>query len=169
MSKTSYFRVQHGKIVVLDYTNISPDGNILVQPEALEAFIRDCGGRRLPAVNRKEWTLDERIPRVYIAGPVTGTDDYEERFAKAEKEYTDTGWDVVNPVKIIKLLPEMSHDECMAVCRTLLSLCDAAHFLINFEWSQGALEEYKLAKDLGLTIFEEEIIKHPEPEGSYTG
>lgn len=35
--------------------------------------------------------------RVYISGPITGTEDYMERFAKAEEKLTAAGHQVYNP------------------------------------------------------------------------
>lgn len=44
--------------------------------------------------------------KIYISGAITGTDDYVERFAKAEKELTEQGYSVVNPAKVNAQLSE---------------------------------------------------------------
>ena len=44
--------------------------------------------------------------KIYISGAITGTDDYMERFAKAEKELTEQGYSVINPAKVNAQLPE---------------------------------------------------------------
>ena len=36
---------------------------------------------------------------IYISGKITGTEDYEERFRKAEMELMSRGFNVLNPVK----------------------------------------------------------------------
>lgn len=38
--------------------------------------------------------------KLYISGPITGTDDYMERFAAAQKELEEEGWSVVNPALV---------------------------------------------------------------------
>ena len=42
-----------------------------------------------------------RDNRVYISGPITGIDDYMERFSNAEKELKEQGLSVVNPAKVL--------------------------------------------------------------------
>ena len=44
--------------------------------------------------------------KIYISGAITGTDDYMERFEKAEKELAEKGYSVVNPAKVNAQLPE---------------------------------------------------------------
>ena len=43
---------------------------------------------------------------VYISGPITGTDDYMERFKEAEAKLREAGYDPVNPAEINSHLPE---------------------------------------------------------------
>ena len=43
--------------------------------------------------------------RIYISGPVTGTKDYKERFARAEGYLSGMGFSVVNPPKVNAALP----------------------------------------------------------------
>ena len=67
--------------------------------------------------------------RVYLSGAITGTDDYMERFAKAERELTEQGYSVVNPAKVNAQLPEdTTYEEYMKMSFCLLSLCDVAYF-----------------------------------------
>ena len=50
--------------------------------------------------------------RVYIAGKISGTDDFKERFGKAEKEFLKINCDVLNPAKLYLIMPESAtHDE----------------------------------------------------------
>ena len=39
------------------------------------------------------------MKRIYISGPITGTDDFYERFMKAEEMLSSEGLSIVNPVK----------------------------------------------------------------------
>ena len=89
--------------------------------------------------------------KVYISGAITGTDDYMERFAKAEKELTGQGYSVVNPAKVNAQLPEdTSYEEYMKMCFCMLDMCENICMLKGFEKSCGANRElgYALAKDM---------------------
>ena len=89
--------------------------------------------------------------RVYISGAITGTDDYMERFAKAEKELTEQGYSVVNPAKVNALLPEdTSYEEYMKMCFCMLDMCDGIYMLKEWGKSCGANREhcYALANDM---------------------
>lgn len=91
--------------------------------------------------------------RTYISGKITGTDDYVERFAKAETELMEKGHTVINPVKVLSSLPkETVWGEYMAVCLALLALADTVYLMRGWEQSRGACIEYKVACDLGKTI-----------------
>lgn len=57
--------------------------------------------------------------KLYISGPIIGTEDYMERFAAAQKELEEEGWSVVNPALVNSNLPEDTEWEDymrMAVC-----------------------------------------------------
>ena len=89
--------------------------------------------------------------KIYKSGPITGTTDYMERFAKAEKELTEQGYSVVNPAKVNAQLPEdTSYEEYMKMSFCMLTMCDGIYMLDGFEKSCGANREYgyALAKDM---------------------
>ena len=89
--------------------------------------------------------------KVYISGAITGTDDYMERFAKAEKELTENGYSVVNPAKVNAQLPEdTAYEEYMKMCFCMLDMADAIFMISNWKTSCGASQEYgyALAKDM---------------------
>ena len=84
--------------------------------------------------------------KIYISGAITGTDDYMERFAKAEKELTEQGYSVVNPAKVNAQLPEdTSYEEYMNMSFCMLDMCDGIYMLKDFEKSCGANREYDYA------------------------
>lgn len=88
--------------------------------------------------------------KIYISGAITGTDDYMERFAKAEKELTEQGYSVVNPAKVNAQLPEnTTYEEYMKMCFCMLDMCDSIYMLNNWDKSCGANREYgyAMAKD----------------------
>lgn len=98
--------------------------------------------------------------KIYISGAITGTDDYMERFAKAEKELTEQGYSVVNPAKVNAQLPEdTSYEEYMKMCFCMLDMCESIFMLKGWEKSCGANREYGYALAKKKTIFFEEEIK----------
>ena len=100
--------------------------------------------------------------KIYISGPVTGTDDYKERFQRAEEklkgkyEYSM----IVNPTKIQEIFskPEnVTHDEYMHVALSVLDKCDCIHMMSGWKKSQGACIEYGYAIPTKMMItFEKE-------------
>ena len=73
-------------------------------------------------------------PRIYIAGPITGTDDYIERFAAAEAKLQKEGNLVVNPTAFSAHLLNAEFDwaEFMSVTLTLMKTCDKVIKFICF-------------------------------------
>ena len=89
--------------------------------------------------------------KVYISGAITGTDDYIERFANAEKELTENGYSSINPAKVNAQLPEdTSYDEYMKMCFCMLDMCEAIFMIQGWSKSFGANRElgYAMAKDM---------------------
>ena len=81
--------------------------------------------------------------KMYISGAITGTDNYMERFAKAEKELTENGYSVINPAKVNAQLPEdTTYEEYMKMCFCMLDMCDSIYMLKGWEKSCGANREY---------------------------
>lgn len=88
--------------------------------------------------------------RIYISGAITGTDDYMERFAKAERKLTEKGYLVVNPAKVNAQLPEdTDYEDYMRMSFCMLGMCDAIYMLRGWSKSCGANREYgyAMAKD----------------------
>lgn len=88
--------------------------------------------------------------KIYISGAITGTDDYMERFAKAEKELTEHGYSVINPAKVNAQLPEdTNYEDYMKMSFCMLDMCEAIYMLQGWNESCGANRElgYAMAKD----------------------
>lgn len=101
-----------------------------------------------------KWRRRVHHASLYIR-PITGHDDYKERFAEAEKKLTAVGYDVINPAKINSYLPQLTYEEYMKVDMTYLSLCDAIYMLPGWRKSKGANREYGYALGAGKMIMEE--------------
>lgn len=97
--------------------------------------------------------------RIYISRPVTGTDDYIYRFSKAEKILEESGYSVVNPVKVNAQLPEdTTYRQYMEVSLAMLGTCDAVYMMDGWKESKGAKLEYAYAVTLlGLKVYKERI------------
>lgn len=86
--------------------------------------------------------------KIYISGKVTGTNDYVERFAEAQRtlEVKYPCCEVVNPVRENSKLPEdTSWIGYMANSVNLLSECDVIYMLKGWEQSRGAGIEHTIA------------------------
>lgn len=90
--------------------------------------------------------------RIYISGPITGTDDYMNRFIAAEIKIRAGGDIPVNPARINAEMPESTHEDYMKVSLALLSTCDAIYMLQGWSNSAGALEEFDEAVNREMTI-----------------
>lgn len=88
--------------------------------------------------------------RVYISGPITGTDDYMERFTAVESQLIHEGCTVVNPAAIMEHMPpDTVYEEYMRLSIELLQMCDCIYMMRGWNESCGANREYgyALAKD----------------------
>lgn len=90
--------------------------------------------------------MENRKPRVYISGKITGTTDFMERFDSAEEKLKSRGYAVLNPAKSNSYMPEdTTWDEYMKVSLTLLQMADAIYMLNGWQDSKGAKLEYETA------------------------
>ena len=93
---------------------------------------------------------------VYISGRMTGTDDYAERFAKAEQELTEQGFSVINPAKTAATFPKsFTYEDYMKIDLALLGMCDGIYMLKGWEKSCGANREYGYALASGMRVMYE--------------
>lgn len=84
---------------------------------------------------------------IYISGKITGTDDYLQRFERAEKHLNTMNiTDVINPAKVNSYLPELSYNQYIKMSLCMLEMCDTIYMLKNWENSIGAKLEWEFAK-----------------------
>ena len=94
--------------------------------------------------------------RIYISGAITGTNDYLERFMKAEKELEAKGYTVINPAKVMDQLPTMEYEEYMTISLVLLDMSEAIYMMKGWKDSKGANREYGYAIAKGKTMYFEQ-------------
>ena len=84
--------------------------------------------------------------RVYLSGAITGTDDYMERFARAQMLLQNEGYSVINPALVNSNMPsDTTYEEYMNMSFAMLSMCDAIYMLEGWQKSCGANREYGYA------------------------
>lgn len=96
------------------------------------------------------------MEKVYISGPITGTNDYMERFSEAEEKLKSKGYIVVNPARVNACLPEETiWEEYMSMSKVMLSMCSRIYFLTGWEHSKGARMEARWARESGIRRVED--------------
>lgn len=101
--------------------------------------------------------------RLYLSGPISGTDDYMERFAEAEEELAEQGYNVINPAKVLEGLPaDFAYEEYMTLCMGLLTACDAIYMMEGWRNSIGSNREYGYALARGMNIADMDLPERME-------
>lgn len=129
----------------------------------------DCFNKFTHSFSKKE-KCKKDIKKVYISGAITNNPNAEKQFREAEEKYTKLGYEVVNPLKVVKTIPyfdifnkEWQWKKAMKKDIQEMLLCDAV-IMINTPYkSKGAELEKRIARDCGIPMlpYEEEIKKEP--------
>lgn len=91
--------------------------------------------------------------KIYISGPITGTTDYMERFARMQEALEGMGHTVVNPAKVNAELPEgTTHEEYMTMCRPMIDMCEVVLMMEGWQQSKGCRMEFDYATKKRITI-----------------
>ena len=88
---------------------------------------------------------------VYLAGKITGDESYRSKFKTAANMLGLAGFAVINPAM---LPPEgFEYAAYLRIGVAMLEECEALCFLSDWQESEGAKAEMKLARRLGKEIF----------------
>ena len=93
--------------------------------------------------------------RIYIAGPITGVDGYEESFNKAAADLEALGFEAVNPIAP-GLVEGADYKHYIDRGLRMLMECDAIYMLPGWRKSKGATLESFYAMICGLEYYEQE-------------
>lgn len=85
------------------------------------------------------------MSRVYISGPINGVEGYRDNFKAAEKYLLDEGHEVINPVAVSAILPELEYEQLMAIDLMLVAMCESIYMMKGWENSLGCNREYGYA------------------------
>jgi len=98
---------------------------------------------------------------VYISGPITGTEDWRERFNAAEKYLKWMGYLVFNPATISEFFireskDQFEYEDFMDIDLILVEKCTKLYMLKGWQNSKGASREYEKALECGKEIMYED-------------
>lgn len=117
-----------------------------------ELLCVDLSPEAFCSYGERRQTVTKKRTKVYIAGPITGVEDYRERFAEAERRLTAQGYIALNPA----ILPDgMATADYMRICLAMLDTADAVAMLPGWGKSVGAGIEHTLARYTGKKIITE--------------
>lgn len=93
--------------------------------------------------------------KIYISGGISKLDPNEarKRFADAEEALTELGYEVYNPEKIGRMMPNLEYKQYMRHDINMLLDSDAVVILPGWETSDGATAERYLAHACRIPIY----------------
>ena len=140
-----------GSYVVV-YMNME-DGSIWHRP--YDMFVSEIDREKYPnAKGKYRFEKVGRPMRIYLSGPITGTNNFHKRFEDAEKKIKKMNRDIeiVNPVKENAKLNTSCYEEIMENSLKLLGGCDAIYMMKNWHSSNGCNREYGYALGAGKDV-----------------
>ena len=92
---------------------------------------------------------------IFISGPISGIDNYEDNFNNAEEYLKSWGFiNIINPTKIMKALPKgIEYEKALKIDLAMVEQCKYIYMLNGWQDSNGANQEIACAAQEGLIIF----------------
>lgn len=90
-----------------------------------------------------------KVSKVYVAGKISGNDNYKQEFSEAEGYLKNIGMTVLNPSIMPAGFEQM---EYLHICSAMIDVCDAVYFLPTWTQSLGSNYEMGYAKGKGKEI-----------------
>lgn len=95
----------------------------------------------------------QRRKLIYVSGPITGIDNYREKFLQACEKLRSDLYNPVDPSMLGEMFHEdTKHSEYMKVALALLQVCDEIYMLEGWENSKGASAELAFAQAVKMPI-----------------
>ena len=97
---------------------------------------------------------------IFISGPISGIDNYEDNFNNAEEYLKSLGFiNIINPTKIMKALPKgIEYEKALKIDLAMVEQCKYIYMLNGWQDSNGANQEIACAAQAGLIIFYQDEI-----------
>lgn len=93
--------------------------------------------------------------KIYVAGKITGNDNYKMEFEQSANLLRTIGHSVMNPA----ILPDgFGYEDYMHVCFAMIDVCDAVFMKSNWMESSGAKREHAYALEKGKRIIYEQTL-----------
>lgn len=99
------------------------------------------------------------MSKIYIAGKITGLNNYREIFNAKEAELLSMGHQVMNPAMLGQDFP---YEVYMPICLSMIDACDTVYMLNNWTDSKGATLERHYANIQGKKIIDEIVVFEEE-------
>jgi hypothetical protein len=90
--------------------------------------------------------------KIYIAGKISGDKEYRAKFAIAETQLEQRGYEIFNPAEQIKLEKGATWEAYMKVALLNMICCDGVALLSDWEDSRGATLESYIASELSIPV-----------------
>jgi nucleoside 2-deoxyribosyltransferase len=89
---------------------------------------------------------------VFLSGKINGNPNYKEDFLQAEQFLEQMGYMVINPARIDEVAKDLSKEQIMRICYSLIDLSDSIFMIRGWNNSKGANAELSYAKSLGKKV-----------------